>query len=210
MAAAITRGRPFAGAPTVGGAVLLVVDDDPRGWRGLLTRFDADLHQVFVRPARSVLQPDTLDAQAQECMANTIIVDSLTTWCRAGGWRIDDTTDAAYALGNLADAARRRPGRGVIVTHHEARDQGSPGGYTGRARNSSAIEDAVDFIRRVRRVREGVTRIEPSANPKARYGIPTEAVEIDLDADDFGPPPRDFSPPARANVLPMGDREEGG
>ena len=191
-AAAVTRGDDFAGAPTQGGFVLVVKDDDPGSWNMRMQQFGADPLQWGAVPARVATKPGRLAALIEKYNPAWVIVDNLSKWCRALDADVDSSGPAQMAVDILTAAVRDATcPPAMTVAHNEAR--ATTGGYSGRMRNSTVFEDAADWIVACKFDGSRTTTIRHGE--KARVGINTEtiAIEVQDNGDTFGGPPLDPS-----------------
>ena len=147
-AARVSRGQPWADAPTERGTVLVVCNDDPRSWTLALRDFGADPDRILTARARVVSKPGRLAALLAEHTPAWVIIDNLRTWCRAMQLDTDNSSAAADAIDPIAEAIREC-GYPVAcsIVHNEARSKGvTADPYAGRMRNSTVFEDAADWI----------------------------------------------------------------
>ena len=188
-AARVSRGQPWADAPTEPGTVLVVCNDDPRSWTLALRDFGADPERILTARARVVSKPGKLAALLAEHRPTWVILDNLRTWCRAMQLDTDNSSAAADAIDPIAEAIREcgYPVACTIV-HNEARSKGvTSDPYAGRMRNSTVFEDAADWIIGCAHA-DGSTTTTITAGEKTRRGIQTETLIIDLDAGGHGTP----------------------
>ena len=188
-AARVSRGQPWADAPTEAGTVLVVCNDDPRSWTLALRDFGADPDRILTAQARVVSKPGKLAALLAEHQPTWVILDNLRTWCRAMQLDTDNSSAAAAAIDPIGEAIREcgYPVACTIV-HNEARSKGvTTDLYAGRMRNSTVFEDAADWIVGCAHA-DGTHTTTITAGEKTRRGIPTETLIIDLDAGGRGTP----------------------
>ena len=188
-AARVSRGQPWADAPTERGTVLVVCNDDPRSWTLALRDFGADTERLLMARARVVSRPGKLAALLAEHKPTWVIIDNLRTWCRAMQLDTDNSSAAADAIDPIAEAIREC-GYPVACTlvHNEARSKGvTADNYAGRMRNSTVFEDAADWIVGCAHT-NGSTKTKITHGEKTRRGIPTETITIDLDLGGHGTP----------------------
>ena len=188
-AARVSRGQPWADAPTEAGTVLVVCNDDPRSWTLALRDFGADPDRILTAQARVVSKPGKLAALLAEHRPAWVILDNLRTWCRAMQLDTDNSSAAASAIDPIAEAIREcgYPVACTIV-HNEARSKGvTSDNYANRMRNSTVFEDAADWIVGCAHV-DGDTTTTITCGEKTRREIPTETLIIDLDVDGHGTP----------------------
>ena len=188
-AARVSRGQPWADAPTERGTVLVVCNDDPRSWTLALRDFGADRARILMARARVVSKPGKLAALLAEHTPAWVIIDNLRTWCRAMQLDTDNSSAAADAIDPIAEAIREcgYPVACTIV-HNEARSKGvTSDNYANRMRNSTVFEDAADWIVGCAHV-DSSTMTTLTAGEKTRREIPTETLIIDLDVDGHGTP----------------------
>ena len=188
-AARVSRGQPWADAPTERGTVLVVCNDDPRSWTLALRDFGADPDRILTARARVVSKPGKLAALLAKHTPAWVIIDNLRTWCRAMQLDTDNSSAAADAIDPIAEAIREcgYPVACTIV-HNEARSKGGTSdNYANRMRNSTVFEDAADWIVGCAHV-DGDTTTTITCGEKTRREIPTETLIIDLDVDGHGTP----------------------
>ena len=188
-AARVSRGQPWADAPTERGTVLVVCNDDPRSWTLALRDFGADPDRILTARARVVSKPGKLAALLAEHRPTWVILDNLRTWCRSMQLDTDNSSAAADAIDPIAEAIREcgYPVACTIV-HNEARSKGvTADNYANRMRNSTVFEDAADWIVGCAHA-DGSTKTTITCGEKTRREIPTETLIIDLDLGGHGTP----------------------
>ena len=157
-----------AAAASHGGKVLVVCCDDPASWASRLESFNAD---NIVIGTMDALAPDgRLERAAHGCHA--VIIDSWRRWLRAAdrkqGGRSNSANDESVVgpvIDRLVDLAHSPGGPAVVMLANEGKSAEAT-----TARGSFAIEDAVDFVRRITKEGDQTTI---STAFKARIHIPT-------------------------------------
>ena len=175
-ACAVARGRPFAGAPTMQGKVLVVYGDDPRSWRMRASEYDGGDNLLAVPAAKAVGKLPELLSKYEPVW---VILDNLRTWARAAGAKsVDDSGDASGIIDPICEAVRDA-GYPVALTilHNQGRSK-MYDGNSGRMRNSTVFEDAVDWI--VSCTFDGVQTTTVTHGEKTRHGIPTENLPVTI------------------------------
>ena len=177
-ACAVARGRPFAGAPTMQGKVLVVYGDDPRSWRMRASEYDGGDNLLAV-PAAKAVGVGKLPELLSKYEPVWVILDNLRTWARAAGAKsVDDSGDASGIIDPICEAVRDA-GYPVALTilHNQGRSK-MYDGNSGRMRNSTVFEDAVDWI--VSCTFDGVQTTTVTHGEKTRHGIPTENLTVTI------------------------------
>ena len=192
-AAAVTKGAPFAGAPTRGGFVLVVKDDDPGTWAIRMRQFGADAKRWGSVSALQASRPGQLARIIAKYEPAWIVVDNLSKWCRALDVDVDSSSGAERAADTLTQAVRESAVQpAMTIAHNEARSKETGTGYANRMRNSTVFEDAADWI--VGCQFDGYRTTTVKSGEKSRVGIPTETMSVQLEDDGSTVPgaPPDF------------------
>ena len=163
-----TYGAGSATSASRGGKVLVICCDDPASWASRLESFGAE--HVVIGTMEALAPEGQLERAAHDCDA--VIIDSWRRWLRAAdrkqGGRSNSANDESVVgpvIDRLVDLAHSPRGPAVTMLANEAKSAEAT-----TARGSFALEDAVDFVRRISK--EGdVTTI--STADKVRVGIPT-------------------------------------
>ena len=146
----------------------MICCDDPASWASRLESFGAE--HVVIGTMEALAPEGQLERAAHDCDA--VIIDSWRRWLRAAdrkqGGRSNSANDESVVgpvIDRLVDLAHSPRGPAVTMLANEAKSAEAT-----TARGSFALEDAVDFVRRISK--EGdVTTI--STADKVRVGIPT-------------------------------------
>ena len=175
-ACAVARGRQFAGAPTIQGKVLVVYGDDPRSWRMRASEYDGGDNLRAVPASKVVGKLSELLSKYEPVW---VILDNLRTWARAAGAKsVDDSGDASGIIDPICEAVRDA-GYPVALTiiHNQGRSK-TYDDNSGRMRNSTVFEDAVDWI--VSCAFDGAQTTTVTHGEKTRHGIPTETIAVTI------------------------------
>ena len=151
-----------------GGKVLVVCCDDPASWASRLESFDA--MNVVIGTMDKLAPEGRLERATHDCHA--VIIDSWRRWLRTAdrkqGGRPNGANDESVVgpvIDRLANIAHSPGGPAVLMLANEAKSAEAT-----TSRGSVALEDAVDFVRRISKEND-VTSIYTA--DKARVGIPT-------------------------------------
>ncbi len=194
--AAVTRGRPFLGAPTVSGDVLWIGEEDASDIKSRLLQWDADLDRVYFirRPSVDPEHESSLRRLVARLRPVWVIVDTWSHYLKVH--RVKDTSGAGeqgLLIGDVVDIARDCRAA-VAISHHNRKNPSATaesGDGEGEYRDSTAIGAAVDMIVSVSRGKTPrARRLTPSGrwqedpltvvlNPGAGYEL---APHLDDDA----------------------------
>ena len=163
-----TYGAGSATSASHGGKVLVICCDDTASWASRLKSFGAD--NVVIGTMDKLAPEGRLERATHDCHA--VIIDSWRRWLRAAdrkqGGRSNSANDESVVgpvIDRLVDLAHSPRGPAVTMLANEGKSAEAT-----TARGSFALEDAVDFVRRISK--EGdVTTITTAF--KSRVEIPT-------------------------------------
>ena len=176
--AAVTTGRDFLDASTSRGPVVWMGVDDP-GAETMFRQFGGDPRHWI--GSRSMGVAKRLQAGLPRIVERfapvLIVVDTLTSLCDAAGIDIDKSSAAESVVRPFASVAHDADGPAVILLHHEPRNED-------RARNSSALDAAVDVILGIE-VDLPLRLTTVRAGAKVRAGIPAEELRCHLGPDGY-------------------------
>ena len=129
-----------------GRRVLIVTDDDPGSWRGLLQRFGAHPERVAYGSARELVADGALERVVEHHRFHWIIVDNWRNWGIASGIAerggFGNTEAAGVPIQRLVDVVRDTDRAMSVIANEGWHNQD-------RSRDSSVVEDAVDATRQV-------------------------------------------------------------
>jgi len=153
LIAAVRRGRPFLGQPTIQTSVIYLTEQNERSYREALRRAGLltadDVHIMYWSRAQGFEWPEVVGLarlKAREVGAGLLVVDTLAHWAGLTGDAENNAGSALEAVGPLLAAAA--DGLGVVVLRHERKSGGDVGDS---ARGSSAFGGAVDIVVQVSR-----------------------------------------------------------
>ena len=200
--AAVTRGRPFLGMPTVAGDVLWVGEEAVGDVKARLWQWEADLERVYFtrRPSPDPEHDSSLRRLVARLHPVWVILDTWSHYLKVH--RVKDTAgpgEQGLLIGDVVDLAREY-GTAVALAHHNRKNPSAAaesGDAAGEYRDSTAIGAAVDMIVSVSRARAPrARRLTPSGRwtedpltvvlePGAGYELTTDlraALDALLDA----------------------------
>ena len=166
--AAVTRGRPFLGMPTVAGDVLWVGEEAVGDVKARLSQWEADLERVYFtrQPSPDPEHDSSLRRLVARLRPVWVILDTWSHYLKVH--RVKDTAgpgEQGLLIGDVVDLAREY-GTAVALAHHNRKNPSAAaesGDATGEYRDSTAIGAAVDMIVSVSRSRAPrARRLTPS------------------------------------------------
>ncbi|MEJ7763155.1 MAG: AAA family ATPase [Thermomicrobiales bacterium] len=163
LIAAVRKGRPFLGQPTMKTSVVYLTEQNEGSYREALRRAGLltadDVHILYWSRAQGMGWEEVVGMariKAHEVGAKLVVVDTLAHWAGLKGDAENNAGAALEAVGPLLAAAA--DGLGVVVLRHERKSGGDVGDS---ARGSSAFGGAVDIVVQV-------SRSEGNARPTLR------------------------------------------
>ena len=210
--AAVTRGRPFLGMPTVAGDVLWVGEEAVGDVKARLSQWEADLERVYFtrRPSPDPEQDSSLRRLVARLRPVWVILDTWSHYLKVH--RVKDTAgpgEQGLLIGDVVDLAREY-GTAVALAHHNRKNPSAAaesGDAAGEYRDSTAIGAAVDMIVSVSRSRvPRGRRLTPSGrwaeDPLTVVLEPGAGYELATDPEEDEP----AGPEAHAPARPLAER----
>ncbi len=212
--AAVTRGRPFLGLPTVAGDVLWVGGEAVGDVKARLSQWDADLARVYFTrsPNPDPEHESSLRRLVARLRPGWVILDTWSHYLKVN--RVEDTSgpgEQGLLLGDVVDLAREFQAA-FTLSHHNRKNPSAAAGSgdaEGEYRDSTAIGAAVDMIVSVSRGRTPrARRLTPSGRwnedpltivlePSVGYKVATDLEEAEQARSEGHAPVR----PLRDRVL---------
>ena len=145
VVAAITSGKPWLDQPTVQRTVLWIAEEPEADFPARHGQFGGDPTRLLVTDGRAAVRyapgagpRERLLSMIAAVDPGVVVFDTITHLAHLLGSRSLSSTVDAQALADFLLVVARE--RSVIANHHENRQEG--GGYSGRMRDSSALEAA--------------------------------------------------------------------
>ena len=210
--AAVTRGRPFLGMPTVADDVLWVGEEAVGDVKVRLSQWEADLERVYFtrRPSPDSEHDSSLRQLVARLRPVWVILDTWSHYLKVH--RVKATAgpgEQGLLLGDVVDLAREY-GTAVALAHHNRKNPSTAaesGDAAGEYRDSTAIGAAVDMIVSVSRaLAPRARRLTPSGrwaeDPLTVVLEPGAGFELATDPEEDEP----AGPEAHAPARPLADR----